>query len=102
MSKQKSDESAFGAAAGSAQNFDQLCRELTVTKEEREELAFHLAGIRYRNALTLIKPPITRAALAARAFALDGKVPVVRGKYLLREKPNNADDQRSAERRISP
>lgn len=75
-------------ATGSAPTFDELCHDLSVTREEREALAHHLAGIRYRETLKLVEHPITRAALASAHFARDGKVSVVRGKHLIRVKPN--------------
>lgn len=68
--------------------FDDLCADANATREEREALAHHLAGIRYRETLKLIDPPITRAAKVAAEFAKDGKVSVVRGKHLLRVSPN--------------
>lgn len=74
--------------------FDDLCRDANVTREEREALAHHLAGIRYRETLKLAEHPITRAAIAAAHFAQDGKVSVVRGKHLLRVEPNGCGEPR--------
>lgn len=71
--------------------FDELCAAANATREERETLAHQLAGIRYRETLKLIDPPIARASIAAALFAQDGKVSVVRGKHLLRVEPNTRD-----------
>lgn len=68
-------------------NFDAFCIDNKVTKAEREQLAHHLAGIRYRETLKLAEHPITRAAMASAAFAADGKVDIIKGGHVVRINP---------------
>lgn len=89
LASAKCHECSLAVSEGSAPTtFDALCEDLKVTPEEREVLVHYLAGLRYRKTLKLIDQPITRAAKAAAEFAKEGKVSVVRGKHLLRVKPN--------------